>query len=97
MDWQWSVYGLSLLASAVVMAVALMMVWPRRGAIGGRPLVGLLIAMLVWTLAYACEAMVVGENAKIFFGTLGYPGAMSVPVFFFLFELLRVISPICSP
>lgn len=54
-------------------------------AIGGRPLVGLLIAMLVWTLAYACEAMVVGENAKIFFGTLGYPGAMSVPVFFFLF------------
>ncbi len=85
MDWQWSVYGLSLLASAVVMAVALMMVWPRRGAIGGRPLVGLLIAMLVWTLAYACEAMVVGENAKIFFGTLGYPGAMSVPVFFFLF------------
>ena len=81
----WLAAGLLVVASAVVMAVALMMVWPRRGAIGGRPLVGLLIAMLVWTLAYACEAMVVGENAKIFFGTLGYPGAMSVPVFFFLF------------
>ncbi len=85
MGWQWSVYGLAMLIAAASMAVALVMVWPRRRAVGGGPLVGLLISMLIWSVAYACEAMVVGQSAKIFFGVLGYPGAMSVPVFFFLF------------
>ena len=87
MGWQWSTYGLALLMAACFMIIALVMVWPRRRAVGGRPLVGLLVAMLVWTFAYAFEAMVVAIPAKIFFGTLGYPGAMSVPVFFFLFVI----------
>ncbi len=85
MGWQWSAYGIALLVAGCFMVAALVMVWPRRRAVGGRPLVGLLIAMLVWTIAYALEAMAVGVTAKVVFGTLGYPGAMSVPVFFFLF------------
>ena len=85
MGWQWSAYGIALLIAACFLIVALVMVWPRRRAVGGRPLVGLLVAMLIWTLAYAFEAMVVSVPAKITFGTLGYPGAMAVPVFFFLF------------
>jgi diguanylate cyclase (GGDEF)-like protein len=86
-DWQWSAYGIALLIAACFVVVALATVWPRRRAVGGQPLIGLLIAMLVWTVAYALEAMVVGIPAKIFFGTLGYPGALSVPVFFFLFAV----------
>lgn len=85
MGWQWTPYGIALLVAAGFMVAALVMVWPRRRAVGGGPLVGLLVAMLVWTIAYAFEAMVVGIPAKIVFGTLGYPGALSVPVLFFLF------------
>ncbi len=85
MGWQWSAYGIALLIAACLLVVALVMVWPRRRAVGGRPLIGLLAAMLIWTVAYAFEAMVVSVPAKIMFGTLGYPGAMAVPVFFFLF------------
>ncbi|HQR80179.1 MAG TPA: diguanylate cyclase, partial [Actinomycetota bacterium] len=85
MGWQWSVYGVAMLAAACLMLTTLFIVWPRRRVEGGHSLVGLLAAMLLWTVAYACEAMVVGTPVKVFFGTLGYPGAMSVPVFFFLF------------
>lgn len=85
MGWQWSVYGVAMLAAACLLLVALLIVWPRRRVEGGLSLIGLLGAMLVWTVAYAVEAMVVGIPVKVFFGTLGYPGALSVPVFFFLF------------
>ena len=44
MQWQVSVYALALFAAAGIMLVALMFVWPRRRAIGGRPLAGLLLA-----------------------------------------------------
>ncbi len=87
MGWQWTAYGVSLLLAACSMVVALAVVWPRRGAVGGRPIVGLLVAMLVWTLAAAAESMVVAMNAKIFFSVLSYPGALSVAVFFFLFAV----------
>lgn len=85
MQWQVSVYALALLAAAGVMAVALMLVWPRRRAIGGRPLFGLLVAAIVWSVGYAFEAMATTVTTKVVFGTIGYPGAMAVPVFFFLF------------
>jgi diguanylate cyclase (GGDEF)-like protein len=85
MGWQWTPYGVALMVSAMVMVVALIVVWPRRRAIGGGPIVGLLIAMLVWTFGAGTEAMVVGQNAKIFFGVLSYPGATTVAVFFYLF------------
>lgn len=48
-------------------------------------MVGLLIAMLVWTVFAALESMAVGQEAQILFGTLSYPGALSVVVFFFIF------------
>ena len=87
MGWQWTAYGIALLLAACSIVIALAVVWPRRGAIGGRPVVGLLVSMLIWTLAAAAESMVVGMTAKIVFNVLGYPGALSVAVFFFLFAV----------
>ena len=85
MQWQVSVYALALFAAAGIMLVALMFVWPRRRAIGGRPLAGLLLAAILWSVGYAFEAMATTVTAKVVFGTIGYPGALAVPVFFFLF------------
>jgi diguanylate cyclase (GGDEF)-like protein len=73
--------------AALVMLGALVVVWPRRKVAGGRPLVGILIAMMVWSIGAGSESMVVGQNAKIVFGVLSYPGALSVAVFFFLFTI----------
>lgn len=63
----------------------LLMVWPRRNAVGGKPLTGLLIAMLWWSVTTGLEQMVVGVNPKVTLSALSYPGAVSVSVFFFLF------------
>ena len=87
MGWQWTVYGVALYLAALVMLGALVVVWPRRKVAGGRPLVGILIAMMVWSIGAGSESMVVGQNAKIVFGVLSYPGALSVAVFFFLFTI----------
>ena len=87
MGWQWTVYGGGPYLAALVMLGALVVVWPRRKVAGGRPLVGILIAMMVWSIGAGSESMVVGQNAKIVFGVLSYPGAVSVAVFFFLFTI----------
>lgn len=87
MGWEWTVYGVALYLAALVMLGALVVVWPRRKVAGGRPLVGILIAMMVWSIGAGSESMVVGQNAKIVFGVLSYPGAVSVAVFFFLFTI----------
>jgi diguanylate cyclase (GGDEF)-like protein len=77
--------GIASIVAAGFMVVALLLVWPRRYAVGGGALTGLLIAMLWWTLTTGLEQMVVGVNAKVTLGALSYPGAVSVAVFFFLF------------
>ena len=76
MQWQVSVYALALFAAGI-MLVALMFVWLRRRAIGGRPLAGLLLAAILWSVGYTFEAMATTVTAKVVFGTIGYPGCAS--------------------
>jgi diguanylate cyclase (GGDEF)-like protein len=83
--WQATVGGIASIIAAGIMVATLLMVWPRRNAVGGRPLTGLLIAMLWWTVTTGLEQMVVGINPKVTLSALSYPGAVSVSVFFFLF------------
>lgn len=85
MGWQVTPGGIASIIAAFFMLGALLMVWPRRNAVGGRPLTGLLIAMLWWTVTTGLEQMVVGVNPKVTLSALSYPGAVSVAVFFFLF------------
>lgn len=75
----------ALLVAAAVMLVALAMVWPRRRAVGGGALTGLLTAMLLWTVLTGLEQAVVGINAKVTLSAFSYIGSVAVPVFFFLF------------
>ena len=77
--------GVASIIAAAFMVGALVMVWPRRRAVGGMPLTGLLIAMLWWTLTTGLESMAVGINAKVTLAALSYLGSASVTVFFFLF------------
>ena len=50
--------------AALVMLGALVVVWPRRKVAGGRPLVGIPIAMMVWSIGAGSESMVVGRTRK---------------------------------
>lgn len=93
MFWEVTPGGIALTITAIVMIVALMMVWPRRKAVGGSALTGLLIAMLWWTLTTALEQMVVGVNAKVTLSALSYLGSASVSVLFFLFCVQYTESP----
>ncbi len=85
MAWDVTPGGIASIIAAAFMVAALFMVWPRRNAVGGAALTGLLVAMLWWTLTTGLEQMVVGVNAKVTLSALSYPGAVSVPVFFFVF------------
>jgi diguanylate cyclase (GGDEF)-like protein/PAS domain S-box-containing protein len=85
MRWIVTPGAVALLVAAVIMLVALAMVWPRRRAVGGGPLTGLLTAMLVWTVLTGLEQAVVGVNAKVTLSAFSYIGSVAVPVFFFLF------------
>lgn len=77
--------SVALLAASVFMLVALVLVWPRRSAVGGGPLAGLLVSMLVWTVLTGLEQAAVGVQPKVALTAFSYLGSTVVPVFFFLF------------
>lgn len=77
--------SVALLVAAALMLAALALVWPRRSAVGGGPLTGLLVAMLVWTVLTGLEQAAVAVNVKVTLSAFSYFGSVAVPVFFFLF------------
>jgi PAS domain-containing protein len=66
-----------LLAAAVALA-AVAVVWPRRAAPGGRPLVGMLIAAASWALLDAIELQVPTIDGKRLVAQIQYVGIIAV-------------------
>ncbi len=84
-EWTITAGSVALLVAAASMLATLAMVWPRRAAVGGGPLTGLLLAMLVWTVLTGLEQAAVDVDTKVTLSAFSYFGSVAVPVFFFLF------------
>jgi PAS domain S-box-containing protein len=68
--------------AAVMAAITAAVAWQRRTAPGGRPLVGLMIAVGIWSVGAALEYAAVAIPGKLFWLKLQYIGALTSPVFF---------------
>jgi PAS domain S-box-containing protein len=77
---------ISAFAAAVALVVAIV-AWQRRSAPGGRPLVGLMLAVFIWSAGAAIEYATIGIPGKVFWGKVQYLGVVTCPVFFLLLAL----------
>jgi len=77
---------ISAFAAAVALVVAAV-AWRRRSAPGGRPLVGLMVAVFIWSAGAAVEYATIGIPGKVFWGKVQYLGVVTCPVFFLLLAL----------
>ncbi len=73
--------------AAVVALIVAVVAWQRRSAPGGRPLVGLMLAVFIWSAGAAIEYATIGIPGKVFWGKLQYLGVVACPVFFLLLAL----------
>jgi signal transduction histidine kinase len=85
MMWHWTSAGVAMLAGAVLYGVLLAYVWRRRRASAGTSLALTLLAVAVWTLAYAFELAASTLAAKGFWGDLKYLGICLLPPAWFAF------------
>ncbi len=74
---------LSLLAASFLAVLA----WQRRRVPGAVAMIAMAVAIFIWTLGYFCEAHSDTLEQQLFFTGIGYIGAMSVPVAWFLFAM----------
>lgn len=67
-------------AVAAVCAVAAVFLGVQRGMPGGAPLVGLLLALVVWSVGYGCEIAASGLDQKVLWVKVQYAGIVVVPL-----------------
>ncbi|MBK8049328.1 MAG: hypothetical protein IPK16_20755 [Anaerolineales bacterium] len=77
---------ISAVAAAVAFFVAAV-AWQRRDSPGGGPLVGLMVAVGIWSAGAAMEYATVGISGKILWAKFQYIGVLTCPVFFFLLAM----------
>jgi signal transduction histidine kinase/CheY-like chemotaxis protein/HPt (histidine-containing phosphotransfer) domain-containing protein/PAS domain-containing protein len=81
-----------LLPSALLMLIGLLTLaiacyaWRRRTHRAALPLMGLNLALTIWSLAYAAEFWVAGRDAKLFCTKWVYLGIANAPVWWLLFS-----------
>lgn len=77
---------LYVLAACLAFALA-WVAWKRRRARGGWPLALLMMAVAVWLLATGFEGVTSKQANRLFWMLVGYLGALTSPLFLFLFAL----------
>jgi PAS domain S-box-containing protein len=86
--WQWTSAGVAMLASGGLYVAVAAYVWRRRGGSAGAALALVLVALLLWTAAYAGELGSTGLAAKQRWGDLKYVGICLLPPAWFAFAAL---------
>lgn len=85
MEFQYSPYVLPLIGTAIVSGWLAAYVWTRRSTRSAPALVGLALAIMIWSIGYALEIVGTGLPTKIFWGKVQYIGIVAVPLFWFIF------------
>ncbi len=79
--------ALGMLAASLAYAVAAVLVWRRRRAVGARALVLLLLAVVWWTVLYALEIGADSLASATLFGELKYVGIVALAPTWLVFVL----------
>jgi diguanylate cyclase (GGDEF)-like protein len=82
-----SFYAAVLIASGAADVVAAVGVWRRRGSPGRNSLCVVLLAVAVWSFAYALELSAATTSARELWGALKYVGVTALPAAWLLFAL----------
>ena len=85
MEFHFSLYLLPLIAAAISAGAVSAYVWARRAVRSAPALVGLGIAIMIWSTAYALEIGSIGLPAKLTWGKIEYLGIATTPLMWFIF------------
>ena len=93
-----SLYTAIYLITTACAIVSALVAWRRRGAPGGRWLVLLAVAIVVWTGADALDTLAATLNTHVLWGKVSYLGSGAVPALMLLFALeythrSRLVTP----
>ncbi len=87
MHWQFTPDVFPVIVSAVISAVLAGFLWRRRPAPGSMPFSLLMLAVAVWSLAYAVELVSANLSAALFWDNLTWLGAAIAPTLWLAFVL----------
>ena len=82
----WS-YMAALCLSIALSLILIGYVWPRRSAAGAKPLLGILVSVIFWSVGYIIEYTSTELDAKLFAWNISYIGMMVLPVMLLIFSL----------
>ncbi len=83
----WLCYMAALALSVALPLVLIGYIWPRRAAPGAKPLIGILVAIIVWSAGYIIEFVNNHLATKMIAIDISYTGIVTLPVMVFLFTL----------
>lgn len=84
MSLSYSNYSLPLIFAAIVSAMLALFAWQRRSRTGATPFTFLMLALAVWSFAYALELEAVGRSTKVLWAKTQYFGIVAVPTMWLL-------------
>lgn len=87
MHWQYTPYNLPLLITAGGSILLCAYIWRQRDTQGALPILGLMLGVTLWTLAYTLEMADAGLAGKLRWSALKYSGIVIVPASWFLMAL----------
>jgi PAS domain-containing protein len=87
MFWQSNPYFVPLIIAGLISLFNAMVVSQRRSVAGSLPLLGTLLALSVWSFAYALELASGSQTWQLFWAKMEYLGIVCVPTLFLLFTL----------
>ncbi len=87
MQWQNSPYAWALILTAIASGIVVLLAWRRRPAPGAWPTVFLMLAVALWSLAYALELGSANLEAQTFWAKVQYLGIVTVPVTWLILAL----------
>jgi PAS domain S-box-containing protein len=80
MDWQYTPYVFPLFLTTAIAATLALFAWRHRSAPGATPLAALMLAVAVWSAAYALELGSPTLRAKTFWSNATYLGIVTAPL-----------------
>ena len=87
MQWQNNPYFIFLILAGLISLINTLVVAQRRRVAGSLPLLGMLLAVSLWSFTYAFELASADQASQVFWAKIEYIGIVSVPAFFILFTL----------
>lgn len=82
-----ALYAFLLLLTASISAAAAILLWQRRVVLSAKPLLGLVIALCLWSASYSAFWLSTTPERQIFWLNVTYFGVVATPVLVLLFAL----------